>query len=165
MISRRDYSGVLTTTKTLAASLSRQAKPFQIITPLVEVAHELNLQIKRDILRKKIDEFTLGDRVIINRNIYADGLLVVSNGDTGVVIRKEDDEFYRVDVRGNIIMLRQKEMELAYALTVHRAQGSEYDYVIFAIPPGVRRDFITEEMKYVGKTRGKIKTYVVTGID
>ncbi|RMG02719.1 MAG: hypothetical protein D6726_07010, partial [Nitrospirae bacterium] len=164
VISRRDYTGVLTTTKTLAASLLRQGRRYQIITPLVDVAHELNLQIKRDILRKRPDEFTPGDRVIVNKNIYADGLLVVSNGDTGVVIRKEDEEFYRVDVRGNIIMLRTKEMELAYALTVHRAQGSEYDYVIFAIPPGVRKDFVTEEMHYVGKTRGRIKTYVVTGL-
>jgi exodeoxyribonuclease V alpha subunit len=76
---------------------------------------------------------------------------------------KKDGKYLRVKTGEREVNLLRGEVELAYALTVHKSQGSEYDYVIFAIPPGVRDDFLTEELKRVGETRGVIKTYVIEG--
>lgn len=90
--------------------------------------------------------FRLGDRVMQNRNNYdavwqrSDGSAGtgVFNGDVGRIAEvAENGEYLEIlfDDR-SVIYDREmlKDLELAYAMTVHKAQGSEYRAVVFAAP-------------------------------
>ncbi len=59
---------------------------------------------------------------------------------------------------GETVELSARDLELAYCLTVHKAQGSRYDTVVFVVPP-VAKDFAEHvHMQYVGMTRGRRAT-------
>lgn len=86
----------------------------------------------------KTYNFRIGDRVIITENdLFGAG---VANGDTGVIsgIREIKEEFQKYSV-ADITLDDGREvtcddlfvLDLAYALTVHKTQGSEYEAVIF----------------------------------
>jgi len=152
---------VIKTATVLASYLHKKNKTFQIITPLLSTACRINKEIK-SIINPTNEDIDIGDKVIVKKNVYADGILIAANGQVGKVVKK-DGKYLRVKTGEGEVNLLRGEVELAYALTVHKSQGSEYDYVIFAIPPGVRDDFLTEELKRVGETRGVIKTYVIEG--
>lgn len=137
---------------------------FQVITPIHHGplgTKRLNL-ILRNILNPdgSTEGFRQGDRVIVTRNIYVTGELLASNGQTGIVEGRENG-YIRVKTGNDTVLIEEGNLELSYALTVHRFQGSEADYVIFILPFDVDRDFITDELLFVGKTRAKIKTYFI----
>lgn len=54
------------------------------------------------------------------------------------------------------------ELELAYAITVHKAQGSEFDAVIFAVSKGMSKKLLTRNLLYTAITRAK-KLLVIVG--
>lgn len=147
-------------------------KDFQVITPIhggLLGTRYLNTYIQGSFNPSPVilDDLRYKDRVIVTRNIYLDGELIAANGQVGIVEGVDT-------VEGNIyvcvqfqrngrVLVERKDLELAYALTVHKYQGSECNYVVFVIPDRkkVREDFITDEMVLVGKTRGRMKTYVL----
>lgn len=53
------------------------------------------------------------------------------------------------------------ELELAYAITIHKAQGSEFDVVVMAVPPASNM-LLTRNLLYTGMTRAK-KLLVLIG--
>jgi hypothetical protein len=60
--------------------------------------------------------------------------------------------FERADFREN-----SAQLELAYALTVHKAQGSDFDVVFFVLP---KTRMLSRELLYTGLTRAKAKLVV-----
>lgn len=50
-------------------------------------------------------------------------------------------------------------LELAYAITVHKSQGSDFDYVFFIIPKETK--FLSRELLYTGLTRFKERMIVL----
>jgi exodeoxyribonuclease V alpha subunit len=114
-----------------------------------------------------IEGLKRGDRVIVNQNVYNKRKeMIASNGVIGVIYdieRMPDNTYCLVDTANSRVLLKREHLELAYALTVHKFQGSECDYAVFILPDKekIREDFITEEMMLVGKTRGRIKTFVL----
>ena len=88
--------------------------------------------------------FRLGDRVMQNRNNYdavwekPDGSAGTGmfNGDVGQITEVAENSEYLVVCFDERYVIYDKEMlkdlELAYAMTVHKSQGSEYRAVIFA---------------------------------
>lgn len=112
--------------------------------------------------------FRQGDRVMQVRNNYdilwerEDGKEAGSgmfNGDVGEILQifpaqeclliRFDDKMatYTFDMLG--------ELELAYAMTVHKAQGSEFDAVIVALSSGVSRRLLTRNILYTAITRAR----------
>ena len=79
--------------------------------------------------------FSIGDKVMMTENNYDVGYF---NGDMGFV--KDFDIIKKcilIEVNGEIIEVPEiniKDISLAYASTIHKSQGSEYDYVIIALP-------------------------------
>ena len=110
--------------------------------------------------------FKLGDRVIQLRNDYESGLF---NGDVGYIRAIEDGstyiEFDGVEGPDKQSLLypqnwigrtttQLQDLELAYAISIHKSQGSEYPCVIMAIHKShwimLRRNLV-----YTAMTRAK----------
>lgn len=119
--------------------------------------------------------FREGDRVMQVRNNYdivwesLDGSETgtgMFNGDVGEITQilpaqecmvvRFDDKFatYTFDMLG--------ELELAYAMTVHKAQGSEFEAVIVTVSKGMSRRLLTRSILYTAITRAK-KLLVLVG--
>jgi exodeoxyribonuclease V alpha subunit len=96
-----------------------------------------------------------GRPVLITENDYT---LRLMNGDTGLIVSDGDDlRACFVDRDGSvrkISPLRLPAHETAFAMTVHKSQGSEFDQVLIILP---ERDspVLTRELVYTGITRAK----------
>ena len=96
--------------------------------------------------------FHLGDTVIMNYTNYRQGYF---NGEVGKIIQY-DGENYVVDFEDRTVVVKDiDDMDLGYAITVHKSQGSEYPEMILTIPE--YNDFITRRMLYTAVTRAKNK--------
>jgi exodeoxyribonuclease V alpha subunit len=101
--------------------------------------------------------FRVGDRVIQNRNDYDKD---VFNGDLGRITAMVDGEEGRhvvVEMDGRTVDYEANELEQlghAYALTVHKSQGSEYAAVVV---PVVTQHYmmLRRNLLYTAMTRGK----------
>ena len=110
------------------------------------------------------DVFYPGRPILVTRNDPRTGL---SNGDTGIVVRDADDRI-RVwfpeleDAEGRprlVAPARLPPHESFFAVTVHRAQGSEYDEV--AVVPGPAESRVaTRELLYTAVTRARRRVVV-----
>ncbi|HTV00401.1 MAG TPA: ATP-dependent RecD-like DNA helicase [Luteitalea sp.] len=99
--------------------------------------------------------FAVGDKVMQIENDYDKE---VYNGDLGVVTSiVPDDETMVVDVDGRAVLYDFGDLDrlvLAYATTVHKAQGSEYPAVV--IPVSTQHyPMLQRHLLYTGVTRGK----------
>ena len=99
-----------------------------------------------------------GRPVLINRNDY---ILKLFNGDVGIALPDPEDghepKVYFPGPEGTLRTfspLRLPEHETAFAMTVHKSQGSEFEKVIFIMPD---RDVpvLTRELVYTAITRAK----------
>ena len=105
-------------------------------------------------------DFTVGDRVIYTVNDYRRNL---RNGSVGI-IRSIDLQYVTVEynnhvVRHNISEIDAKLLHRAYALTVHKSQGSEYPVVIVPVLKSMRN--INRNLIYTALTRAKEKCIFV----
>lgn len=129
--------------------------------------------------------FKPGDKVIHTRNVYDLRGQTVLNGMTGVVQwvatdehekeldakRKEegDDElpeilWVRFEGEQEPTTYTREELgylKLAYAISVHRGQGSEFGHVVLAVP-ATRPDFMLRQLAYTGLTRAKTNCVLIS---
>jgi exodeoxyribonuclease V alpha subunit len=105
-------------------------------------------------------DFYPGEPVMMRRNDYERGLF---NGDQGMVVRVSENgspqRFRLVFPRGDgfaVFSLDALRMhvELAFAMTVHKSQGSEFDEVALLLPTE-EIPLATREMLYTGVTRAR----------
>ncbi|GAA4847503.1 SF1B family DNA helicase RecD2 [Algivirga pacifica] len=100
-----------------------------------------------------------GDRVIQKRNNYD---LEVFNGDIGKILHADTQDFELTVIFGKglderLVTYKKDnliELDLAYAITIHKSQGSEFDAVII---PVVTQHFtmLYRNLIYTGLTRAK----------
>lgn len=145
----------------LAVYFERKRCSWQIITPLRRTAHDINLRIQYK-LRGNGDSgiFKRGDRVMFVKNLRIDGELLAGNGQVGTVTGR-DGNYWVVKFGDSTMNCLEEELSLAYAITVHKATGSEYDHVICYIPSGVNDEFLSEDLVKVANTRARVKTYFI----
>jgi exodeoxyribonuclease V alpha subunit len=99
-------------------------------------------------------ELRLGDRVIQTRNDYNIGIF---NGEIGDVVDiTSSGLLVQFEGRGVITYTLEQAgaLQLAYALTVHRAQGSEFPWVI-VVCHSTHSYILTRQLIYTAVTRGK----------
>ncbi|BEQ14980.1 SF1B family DNA helicase RecD2 [Desulfoferula mesophila] len=100
-----------------------------------------------------------GDRVMQVRNNYD---LDVFNGDLGLALR-EDDEGLVVEMEHGPVSYAPADLDdltLAYAITVHKSQGSEYPAVVIALA-GEHYIMLNRPLLYTAVTRGKQLVVIV----
>ena len=103
--------------------------------------------------------FRTGDKVMQKQNDYEKG---VFNGDMGAVFALGNDSMHvrypEQDIRykGNDL----GEISLAYAVTVHKSQGSEYDTVIIVLVNS-HSIMLQRNLLYTAVTRAKKKVILV----
>jgi exodeoxyribonuclease V alpha subunit len=94
--------------------------------------------------------------VMINKNDYTKSLF---NGDTGIILRQKDKKYCAVFIRSGEFVSYPLEMLESYvpafAITVHKSQGSEYNEVLFIIPGSTPDKMVSKEIIYTGITRAK----------
>ena len=150
-------------------------KDIQIIVPQRQkgpcCANQLNKLIREKVNPLKAggsqfgpERFRVGDRVMVTANNNA---LHIANGDCGVVT-EIDNETAKItlmmDADDRIISLSDLSAEalvLAYAITVHKSQGSEYKRVISAYG---MNDYIMlqRNLLYTAVTRAKERCVLIT---
>lgn len=114
-----------------------------------------------ELIRKKLklkDDDQPGSLIMITRNDHK--VTDLSNGDVGVVVKGGKLWF-----PGKMISIDFNQLPPhapAFATTIHKAQGSEYDHVILVIPkkePDSEEadDFISQQLVFTGITRAVSK--------
>jgi exodeoxyribonuclease V alpha subunit len=119
----------------------------------------LNSAIERALadagLLQRRGEWYEGRPVIVTRNEPALG---VFNGDVGVVLRSPGAEgglracFLDGDSLRAVSVGRLADVETAFAMTVHKSQGSEFEHVLLVLPEE-DNPVLTRELVYTGITR------------
>lgn len=103
---------------------------------------------------------SVGDKVIQTRNNYDLG---VFNGDLGVVTGQSEGGGLEVDFDGNRVEMERaqaNDLQLAYAISIHKSQGSEFPVVVI---PLLRQHSIllARNLVYTAVTRGRRQVILV----
>lgn len=116
---------------------------------------------KRLIDLKKNSDWYLGRPILVTQNDYDLGVM---NGDIGITLQLPDKNYelaYRVAFLNTkdqsirwILPMRLQEVETVFALTVHKAQGSEFKHVALVLPDTLN-PILTRELLYTGITRAR----------
>ena len=105
--------------------------------------------------------YRFGDKVIQTINNYEKNIF---NGDIGIIKSvSADQSSISVSFGKNLIEYKRNELSelnLAYALSIHKSQGSEYPVVIL---PLLKQHFIMlqRNLLYTAVTRAKIKLFII----
>ncbi len=101
-------------------------------------------------------EFRIGDKVLQLTNQIEDNVM---NGDQGIVIGLTDDNVIIVDFMGIEVSYKTSELinlKHAFAMSIHKSQGSEYKVVIMPIYRSYSI-MLKRKLLYTGVTRAKEK--------
>jgi exodeoxyribonuclease V alpha subunit len=109
-------------------------------------------------------QFYHGQPIIIRRNIPQYEL---SNGDVGIVLNDAPDKprvWFESAAGGYraLALSQLPEHDLAYAITVHKSQGSEYDRVVLLLP-AKDSAVCTRELLYTAVTRATTRVQLWAG--
>ncbi len=122
----------------------------------------LNTELQRELNPSAAGaRYGVGDKVLQRRNDYE---LEVFNGDLGTV-KHVDERQVIVTFDGRDVLYTGEAREalmLAYAMTVHKAQGSEYDVVVIALHPS-HYVLLNRSLLYTAITRARGLVVLIAG--
>lgn len=148
-----------------------------------------NLVVKEIInrgLKTSVDDFYTGELIMITKN---NKMLDLYNGDCGILVSfKEDETLYLMVKKSSKIlendgkendrifklqsyvfypfrMISKDEMDLAYAITIHKSQGSDYKNILVILPKQKGHPLLNRQIVYTAITRTKGITYILSNKD
>lgn len=153
-------------------------KDFQILCPMYKTIagiDEINNHIQKKFNKKAKDKkeiatseviFREDDKVIQLTNMPDEN---VYNGDIGIIkeIKTSPKKEIIIDFDGNIVKYTPSNFanfRLAYAISIHKAQGSEFEVVIIPIVKNFNK-MLYRKLIYTGVTRSKKKLYLIGDIE
>ncbi|MCL2739915.1 MAG: AAA family ATPase [Oscillospiraceae bacterium] len=185
LVNREEQDSILRTI--IESAHRRKGEDFQVLTPMRKGplgVYNLNIALQEKLNPKqKLSHeitgalgqiFRVGDKVMQTKNNYdiewktetGEEGSGVFNGDIGIVTHADDeddilevtfDDKRKVTYNSTNIT----ELDLAYAITVHKSQGSEYGEIIFPLFPTAPM-LATRNLLYTAITRAK-KMVVLVG--
>ncbi len=153
-------------------------KNFQILAPMYKGLYgidAINREVQnifnpksRELKENRIGEvlFRENDKVIQLTNMPDDNIY---NGDIGLIDRislSPKKEIF-IDYDSNIVKYTPANFinfRMAYAISIHKAQGSEFDVVVIPIVKGYRK-MLYQKLIYTAVTRAKKKIYLIGDIE
>ncbi len=143
----------------------KKFEKFRILSPIRWGPYGVNSinRIVEQILREEgliseENQWYAGRPILITKNDYE---LLLFNGDTGIIMKDPERGFeeraFFIGADGTLrrfLPIRLPEHETAFSMTVHKAQGSEFDEVLFILPD-TYIPIITRELIYTAITRAK----------
>ena len=106
-------------------------------------------------------KYCIGDKIIQNRNNYD---LNIFNGDIGTIESIDyENSSLNVQFDSELVEMTRSDLldvSLAYAISVHKSQGSEYPVVIIPLVKG-HFMMLQRNLLYTALTRGKQKIFIV----
>lgn len=111
--------------------------------------------------------FKKNDKVLQLKN---DSILDIMNGDIGKIIdivKSDEKDALLIDFDGRVVTYMASDLDnlsLAYAISVHKAQGSEFDNVILPVLPSYQI-MLRKKLLYTAITRAKKKLIIIGKID
>jgi exodeoxyribonuclease V alpha subunit len=115
-------------------------------------------------LLRRAGEWYVGRPVMVTRNDYGTR---VFNGDIGLTLGDPARPgslrvyFLEGDEVRSVLATRLRSVETAYAMTVHKSQGSEFRHTVLVLPED-RHGILTRELVYTGITRASVEFTLVT---
>ncbi len=127
-----------------------------------------------------------GMLMMINKN---NKLLDLYNGDSGILVSfKDDDTLYFMVKKSTILvnedgklkdkifkikdfifyplrLISKSEIDLAYAITIHKSQGSDYKNILVILPNVKGHPLLNRQIIYTAITRTKGNTYILSNND
>ena len=124
-----------------------------------------------------------GQLMMIYRN---NDFLNLYNGDSGILVTfKNDNTVYfmveknnpRIEKEGKndnsvfkignytfypITFIKQDEIDLAYSITIHKSQGSDYNNILVILPNKKGHPLLNRQIVYTAITRTKGNTYILS---
>ncbi len=150
----------------------------------------INEYIKNHFVNKdnktSLDTYYPGEIMMINKNNKA---LDLYNGDSGVLVSFKNDEtlYFMLKKSSNIIvdegkkedrifklgsylfyplrMIAKDEIDLAYAISIHKSQGSDYENILVILPKAKGHPLLNRQIIYTAITRTKGNTYLLSNIN
>ena len=131
------------------------------------VEHINELLLKERLGRIPIEPLVdSGIPVIITKNARSMNLF---NGDVGVTVKCQGGGVYVLFPRGESVVSCPvsllPEHEIAYAMTVHKSQGSEFENVMVVLPNDKGHPLLNRQIVYTGITRAKKRAVIVGSED
>ena len=132
--------------------------------------------------KTSVDGYYAGELIMITEN---NRMLDLYNGDCGVLVTFKDDPtlYFMVKKASQIAekegkendkifklgpfvfypfrMLSEKEIDLAYAITIHKSQGSDYKNILVILPKQKGHPLVNRQIVYTAITRTKGNTYII----
>jgi exodeoxyribonuclease V alpha subunit len=165
LLEQRDIADTLCRLFDHLLELGYNSRDIQVLTPMkkggIPGAYELNTLLQQKlnpstqarVWQAHKQQFRLLDRVIQLRNDYERGIF---NGDTGI-IAQIDESHLHVQFDDRVVQYDESnisQLELAYAISIHKSQGSEWPVVILPMSLG-HKQMLTRRLFYTALTRAR----------
>ncbi len=136
--------------------------------------------------KSSINGFYPGMLMMINQN---NKQLDLYNGDSGVLVTFKDDNtlYFMVRKATNLVtengkekdkifklgdytfypfrLITRSEIDLSYAITIHKSQGSDYKNILVILPTTKGHPLLNRQIVYTAITRTKGNTYILSNHD
>jgi exodeoxyribonuclease V alpha subunit len=155
-------------TDSIPRALGIPADEIQVVTPVHRgpagtIALNASLKAKLNPGSGEVQGFDVGDRVVATANHLDEGF---ANGEVGVVTGKADKGLIVSFAGAGPVILAPKsliDLKHGWAVTVHRAQGSEFPAVVAVLPPEAG-GLLSRPLVYTAFTRAQRHLSVVHAV-
>jgi exodeoxyribonuclease V alpha subunit len=126
-----------------------------------DVNDRIESGIKRTQARLQQDEWYHGRQVMATKN---DSVTRIRNGEIGVFNENKGTILFEGEYHSEITPTRLLEYQPAFAITVHKSQGSEFNDVAIFLPSKMN-SILSKEILYTSVTRARRSTLVIANED
>lgn len=151
---------------------------FQVLIPMYKGENGID-NINKIMQSIFNEESSKKSEIVINNTLYREQDKVLQlvndvdnniyNGDVGYIKRiiNSKNPVIEINYNGNTVTYNKSkfdEFTLAYAISVHKSQGSEYDNVVLVIPTNMKR-MLYNKLVYTAVTRAKKSLIIIGTLD